>query len=266
MVKRRRAAVSVRENRDVILESFSPNYKFKDPAKRSGYLENMKQTFNYFENYADYIDGIGYRSVMGIGKLPGYALDEASFNILPVHLNIAYRHVKWDDFDIVLTEQIINRIKNIFKNEKSEQAYLDSLKPGMRVIIVDNDEMMPVTYSEMMDEDPDIEVLTLDKALERAAYWFVDNITDGYAGFSLTAAYFVLAFRLAMLEGDMNDSERFTKERYNKVWGEMYASLLYYAGQKLSEAASNMMKSQRLEKFELQERTIKGYLEYAKQD
>lgn len=226
----------------------------------------MKQTFNYFENYADYIDGIGYRSVIDINPLPGYALDEASFNILPVHLNMAYRHVKWDDFDIVLTEQIINRIKEIFKTNMSEQAYIDSLKPGMRVIIVDNDEMMPVTYSEMMNETADIEVLTLDKALERAAFWFAENIADSYAGFSLTAAYFVLAFRLAMLEGDMDDSERFTKERYNKVWGEMYASLLYYAGQKLSEAATYMRKPQLQEKFELSEETIKDYLEYAKAD
>ena len=265
-MKRRRATVSVRENRVVILEIFSPNYKFKDPAKRSGYLENMKQAINYRENYADYIDGSRYRSVIDINPLPGYALDEASFNILPVYLNMAYRHVKWDDFDIVLTEQIINRIKEIFKTNMSEQAYINSLKPGMRVIIVDNDEMMPVKYSHMMEEEPDIEVLTLDKALERAAFWFVDNITDGYAGFSLTAAYFVLAFRLAMLEGDMDDSERFSKDRYNKVWGEMYASLLYYAGQNLSEAASIMMKPQRLEKFELQKRTINDYLEYAKAD
>lgn len=147
-----------------------------------------------------------------------------------------------------------------------EQAYIDSLKPGTRVIIVDRDEMKPVTYSRMLEEEPDVEVLTLDKALEKAAFWFVENITDGYAGFSLTAAYFLLAFRLAMLEGEMDGQERFSKERYDKVWGEMYASLLYYAGQRLSQEAIDMTKSHRLEKFELQERTIKDYLENVKRD
>ena len=226
----------------------------------------MKQAFNYLENYADYIAGRRYRGMSDIDTLSGSALDEASFNILPVHLNMVYRHVKWDGFDIVLTEQIINRIKEIFKTNMGEQAYIDSLKPGTRVIIVDRDEMKPVTYSRMLEEEPDVEVLTLDKALEKAAFWFVENITDGYAGFSLTAAYFLLAFRLAMLEGEMDGQERFSKERYDKVWGEMYASLLYYAGQRLSQEAIDMTKSHRLEKFELQERTIKDYLENAKRD
>lgn len=226
----------------------------------------MKQAFNYLENYADYIAGRRFRSVLDIGTLSGSALDESSFNILPVHLNMVYRHVKWDDFDIVLTEQIINRIKEIFKENESEQSYLESLKPGMRVIIVDAEEMTPVTYYEMMSEAPEIEVLTLDKALERAGFWFVENITDGYAGFSLTAAYFVLAFRLAMLEGDMDDQERFSNERYDKVWGEMYASLLYYAGQRLSQEAIDVTKSHHLERFELSEIMIKDYLENAKHD
>ena len=226
----------------------------------------MKQAFNYLENYADYIAGRRYRGMSDIDTLSGSALDEACFNILPVHLNMVYRHVKWDGFDIVLTEQIINRIKEIFKTNMGEQAYIDSLKPGTRVIIVDRDEMKPVTYSRMLEEEPDVEVLTLDKALEKAAFWFVENITDGYAGFSLTAAYFLLAFRLAMLEGEMDGQERFSKERYDKVWGEMYASLLYYAGQRLSQEAIDMTKSHRLEKFELQERTIKDYLENVKRD
>ena len=225
----------------------------------------MKKRINYLEKYTDYISGRVFRSVLDIGKLSGYALDESCFNILPVHLSMVYRHVRWEGFDIVLTEQIISRIKDIFENDQNEQEYLDSLKPGMRVIIVDHDDMTPVTYSQMMNEDPEIEVLTLDKALDRAAFWFVENFTDGYAGFSLTAAYFVLAFRLAMLEDDMDIAERFSTGRYNKVWGEMYASLLYYAGQKLSEAAIDMIKTHQLEKFELSESTIKDYLEYVKQ-
>ena len=115
--------------------------------------------------------------------------------------------------------------------------------------------------SEMVSNSVGIEILTIDEALDRAATWFALNYTDSCYGFRMTTINFLIAFRLALMEGDMTPDERFSKERYNKVWREMYVSLLYHAGNKMIQESCKFVDRDYFAPFDLQEKEIKIYLQ-----
>ena len=265
-MKRRRAAVSVRENRDVILESFSPNYKFKDPAKRSGFINIMDYTINNKENYCDFlVNEKKITRLVDIGMIPVKFVEETSSCPLPIHMNMMYRHVDWDNFDIVLDEQMISRLYDIL-SEEEEEAFLETLKPDMRVMLVDRDEMKPISYSQMQAADPNVEVVTYDRALSFAALCAFRNISGHYEGFKLATAYFLMAFRLAMLDGEMSDKDRFSYERYQKVWNEAYSTFLFRLGVNVTESALDLKHREAPEGFALDEYDALDYQRYAKAD
>ena len=103
----------------------------------------MDYTINYKENYCDFlVNEKKITRLVDIGKIPVKFIEETSSSPLPIHLNMMYRHVDWDHFDIVLDEQMISRLKDVLMYEEDE-AYLETLKPGMRVMLVDRDEKKP---------------------------------------------------------------------------------------------------------------------------
>ena len=99
-----------------------------------------------------------------------------------------------------------------------------------------------VTYKEMLTGRVDIELCDLDQAIERAANWFVDDTLESVYTYSLFTPYYLVAFRLALMEGDMTDEERFAKDRLDDVWRKTYSSVMYFAGKKIQKEAIDMVK------------------------
>ena len=212
------------------------------------------------ENYADYMAGSKFGSLLDVKAIPGDSYKARRMEPLPTHLRIMYRHVDWTDFVVKLDEQTIEYLQRKRFYSENFKALLDALEPGMNVILVDRDTMTPVTYSQVLDNSCRVEVLTLDEAIHKAGFWFAQNFTDGYGGFALTTTYFIAAFRLAMMEGDMSDEDRFSDSRYNKVWREMYTLLLHEAGKQLIEQTTETKNSCSYWGFELDQEELNNYL------
>ncbi|MBQ4203729.1 MAG: hypothetical protein II655_08525, partial [Thermoguttaceae bacterium] len=145
---------------------------------------------------------------MDVGGVPSRLFDTSSYPLL-THMRVAYGRVNWDDFVVELDQQTINNLLAIYRDCDSYRKMLESLKPGMKVMIVDGDSMTPVTYNGLIKGTTFVEVLTYDDAINKAAEWLEDDLLDGYGGFSLTTIYYLVAFRLALMDGDMSDEERF---------------------------------------------------------
>ena len=138
---------------------------------------------------------------------------------------------------------------------------IDNMKRDVPLIAVLHSETMgPLTYNDMINGDVPIELYNTDMAIERAAYWFVDDILDSISSMGLFTEYFTLAFRLALMQGDMPDEERFSKQRLNKVWGETKASVMFSVGQLLQKQSIESMKSGRWMNFDLTEEDVHEYL------
>lgn len=226
----------------------------------------MDYTINYKENYCDFlVNEKKITRLVDIGKIPVKFIEETSSSPLPIHLNMMYRHVDWDHFDIVLDEQMISRLKDVLTYEEDE-AYLETLKPGMRVMLVDRDEKKPITYSQMKDEDPYVEVVTYDRAISFAALCAYHDISGQYEGFKSATAYFLMGFRLAVLDGEMSDKDRFSYERYQNVWNETYSTFLFRLGVNITESALDMKHCEKPEGFCLDEYDALEYKRYAKAD
>lgn len=218
------------------------------------------RTLNYLENYTDYMGGTStLGSLMDVKGIPAKAYGY-SYDPLSTHMLMMYRHMDWKDFVVKLDSQTIRLLQKKMYSEGKDMVLMNLLEPGMNVILVDRDTMLPVTYSQMSNSEKDVEVLTLDEAIHQAAYWFAQNFTDGFCGFALTSAYFLAAFRLAMMEGEMSDEDRFSTSRYNRLWREMYCLLLHEAGKQLMEQSTNERNSCCRQKFGLDESEINDYL------
>ena len=206
----------------------------------------MDYTINYKENYCDFlVNEKKITRLVDIGKIPVKFIEETSSSPLPIHLNMMYRHV-------LIYEE--------------DEAYLETLKPGMRVMLVDRDEKKPITYSQMKDEDPDVEVVTYDRAISFAALCAYHDISGQYEGFKSATAYFLMGFRLAVLDGEMSDKDRFSYERCQNVWNETYSTFLFRLGVNITESALDMKHCEKPEGFCLDEYDALEYKRYAKAD
>ena len=235
----------------------------------------MDYTINYKENYCDFlVNEKKITRLVDIGKIPVKFIEEASSSPLPIHLNMMYRHVDWDHFDLVLDELeecIPSGVDVESELERREltaaiNRFLETLKPGMRVMLVDRDEKKPITYSQMKDEDPDVEVVTYDRAISFAALCAYRDISGQYEGFKLATAYFLMGFRLAVLDGEMSDKDRFSYERCQNVWNETYSTFLFRLGVNITESALDMKHCEEPEGFCLDEYDALEYKRYAKAD
>ena len=200
------------------------------------YLNDIENNKNYLGNEPV------IRDLMDVGGIPSRLFDTSSYPLL-THMRVAYGRVNWDDFVVELDQQTINNLLAIYRDCDSYRKKLESLKPGMKVMIVDGDSMTPVTYNGLIKGTTFVEVLTYDDAINKAAEWLEDDLLDGYGGFSLTTIYYLVAFRLALMDGDMSDEERFAKSRISKVWRHTYAHMISLVAQKLEDAAIEIAKS-----------------------
>lgn len=217
------------------------------------YLNKIENNKNYLGNESV------IRDLMEVGRIPSRLFETSSYPLL-THMRVAYGRVNWDDFVVELDQQTINNLLAIYRDCNSYQKMVESLKPGMKVMIVDGDEMTPVTYNGLIKGTTYIEVLTYDDAINKAAGWFKDDLLDGYGGFSLTTIYFLAAFRLALMDGDMSDEERFAKSRISELWRRTYAHMISLLGLKLEAVAMKMTKSGYGPDFFLNDDEVENYI------
>ncbi len=217
------------------------------------YLNDIENNKNYLGNEPV------IRDLMDVGGVPSRLFDTSSYPLL-THMRVAYGRVNWDDFVVELDQQTINNLLAIYRDCDSYRKKLESLKPGMKVMIVDGDSMTPVTYNGLIKGTTFVEVLTYDDAINKAAEWLEDDLLDGYGGFSLTTIYYLVAFRLALMDGDMSDEERFAKSRISKVWRHTYAHMISLVAQKLEDAAIDIAKSSYRAEFFLDDDEVEKYI------
>jgi hypothetical protein len=172
-----------------------------------------------------------------------------------------YGHVDWEDLIYTLDDETINMLRKNKSSVGPGREVLDRLKKGAYVAILNSDTMGPVTYKDMLTGRIDIELCDLDQAIERAAFWFVDDTLESVYTYSLFTPYFLLAFRLALMEDDMTDEERFEEGRLDEVWRKTYSSVLYFAGQKFQDEAIEMAKSNYRMHFNISEYEIEDYMQ-----
>ena len=215
---------------------------------------------NNIENNTNYLYGLPIiRDLYDIEQIP-QKLYETSHYPLLTHMRMTYGRTCWEDFVVELDKPTINNILAIYRDCNCYEKMVETLKPGMKVVIVDGDTMTPVTYNGLITGSTFVEVLTYDDAIDTAANWFRDDLIDGYGGMSLTTIYFLLAFRLALMEGDMDNEERFAKSRINEVWRHTYAHMMSLVGQKLEAAAIEMAKGRYIVDFELEDAEVERYI------
>ena len=214
---------------------------------------------NGVENTPDYLKGKKAEALMDLVRMPNQAE-------LTTHLRMAYGHVNWDNLIFKLDDEIIGLIR---KNEDcicEGKDLLVKMKRGNHVAIVGNFAMEPVTFKDMITGNACFEIYDLDGAIEKAAHWFVDDLLDSVFSFSLFTSYFIMAFRLALMEDEMSDEERFAEERLEDVWFRIYSTVMYFAGKKLQHEAIDMENSLRYPSFNLSDYKIEDYLDKLKDE
>ena len=210
----------------------------------------------------------------GVENTPDYLEDESKKFVdlldlykkapetqITTHLRMIYGHLDWDNLIYTLDEETISTLRKNKFNVGPGREVVDRLKKGVCVAILNSDTMGPVTYKEMLTGRVDIELCDLDQAIEKAANWFVDDTLESVYTYSLFTPYFLLAFRLALMEGDMTDEERFEEDRLDEVWRKTYSSVLYFAGQKFQDKAIELAKSKYRMQFNISEYEIEDYMQ-----
>ena len=180
---------------------------------------------------------------------------------LTTHLRMVYGHVVWNNLVYKLDEETISLLKKHEDCISVGKRLLCDIYPGKYVAIVNADTMGPLTYQEMKSGNVMFELYDLDDAKERAAFWYVDDLLGSLYSFSLFTPYFVMALRLAVMEGHMSDEERFSEDRLNDVWCKTYSSILSLVAFKLMQQACHIEKECAIVPFNLSDYLIEEYYE-----
>lgn len=180
---------------------------------------------------------------------------------LTTHLRMVYGHVVWNNLVYKLDEETISLLKKHEDCISMGKRLFCDIYPGKYVAIVNADTMGPLTYQEMKSGNVMFELYDLDDAKERAAYWYVDDLLGSLYSFSLFTPYFVMALRLAVMEGHMSDEERFSEDRLNDVWCKTYSSILSLVAFKLMQQACHVEKECAIVPFNLSDYLIEEYYE-----
>ena len=134
---------------------------------------------NNIENNTNYLYGLPIiRDLYDIEQIP-QKLYETSHYPLLTHMRMTYGRTCWEDFVVELDKPTINNILAIYRDCNCYEKMAETLKPGMKVVIVDGDTMTPVTYNGLITGSTFVEVLTYDDAIDTAANWFRDDLIDG---------------------------------------------------------------------------------------
>ena len=180
---------------------------------------------------------------------------------LTTHLRMVYGHVVWNNLVYKLDEETISLLKKHEDCISVGKRLLCDIYPGKYVAIVNADTMGPLTYQEMKSGNVMFELYDLDEAKERAAFWYVDDLLGSLYSFSLFTPYFVMALRLAVMEGHMSDEERYSEDRLNDVWCKTYSSILSLVAFKLMQQACHVEKECAIVPFNLSAYLIEEYYE-----
>lgn len=194
-----------------------------------------------------------YRS--GVENTPDYLKNETDVFVnlsdvypkspevqITTHLRMIYGHVDWENLIYTLDNETIHLLRKYKDCVSHGREVLGRLKKGLCVAILKTDTMGPVAYKEMVTGSIEIELYDLDQAIDNAARWFLEDTMESVYTYSLFTPYFLVAFRLALMEGDMTDEERFAKDRLDDVWCKTYSSVMYFAGKKIQKEAIDMVK------------------------
>lgn len=213
---------------------------------------------NEVENTADYL---GHRipmfnELMDVKGVPEYV-------DIPTHLRMMYGHTDWKDHVVRLTPEMMTQLREKKDRIDVGRKVLPRMYAGMTVAILNNETMGPVSYNEMMSDGCWLELLDLDEAIDRAAFWFTEDILEPDGDFHFFTCYFLLAFRLALMEGEMDEEKRFEKERLDETWRKTWTTVLFYVGQKVMNKAIEAEKRKVGPCFELEQKEVDRYLEDA---
>ena len=169
-----------------------------------------------------------------------------------------------DSLVVILEDEKADLMDMLKKHEDcismGKRIFCD-IYPGKYVAIVNADAMGPLTYQELKSGNVMFELYDLDDAKERAAFWYVDDLLGSLYSFSLFTPYFVMALRLAVMEGHMSDEERFSEDRLNDVWCKTYSSILSLVAFKLMQQACHIEKECAIVPFNLDDYLIEEYYE-----
>lgn len=212
-----------------------------------------------------------YRS--GVENTPDYLKNETGVFVnlsdvypkspevqITTHLRMIYGHVDWENLIYTLDDGTIRLLRKHKEWICHGQEVVDRLRKGLCVAILNTDTMGPVTYKEMLIGHVKIELFDLDQAIDNAAKWFLEDTMESVYTYSLFTPYFLVAFRLALMEGDMSDEERFAEDRLSEVWRKTFSSVMYFAGQKMQKEAIDMVKKDYSMPFNLNECEINDFL------
>ena len=180
---------------------------------------------------------------------------------LMTHLRMLYGHVDWQNMIVKMDQPTIDLLKKNAERICEGRDVLWKLRIGQHVALLTQDTMEAVTYNELKAGNADIELLDLEESIERAAYWLIEEILDSSYGFSIYSTYFLVAYRLALLEGCMDEDERFSDDRLEQVWRTTISDVVVCTCLRLLEKVSRGEKLYLYAPFHLDEYAVEDYLE-----
>ena len=216
----------------------------------------MKNYRKGVENTPDFLEG---KSQMIVNLMDADTRPDTAD--LTTHLRMVYGHVVWNNLVYKLDEETISLLKKHEDCISMGKRLVCDIYPGKYVAIVNSETMGPLTYKEMKSGNVMFELYDLDEVKEQAAHWYVEDLLASFYSFSLFTPYFVIALRLAVMEGHMSDEERFSEDRLNEVWYNTFSSVFSLIGYKLMQQANHIEKSCTIAPFNLDEYLIEKYYE-----
>ena len=216
----------------------------------------MGNYLNKIENTKDYLgnDTPMFTKLLDIHERP-------EGQDIMTHLRMLYGHVDWRNMIVKVDQPTIGLLKKNAERICEGRDVLWKLRIGQYVALLTQDMMEPVTYNELKAGNADIELLDLEVAIERAANWFIEDLFEAAFGFKIFSSYFLVAYRLALLTGQMDDDERFSDKRQEQVWQDTFSEVIVCAFSKLMRDLAKGDKTYLYAPFHLKEYAVEDYLE-----
>ena len=216
----------------------------------------MGNYLNKIENTKDYLgnDTPMFTKLLDIHERP-------EGQEIMTHLRMLYGHVDWRNMIVKVDQPTIGLLKKNAERICEGRDVLWKLRIGQYVALLTQDMMEPVTYNELKAGNADIELLDLEVAIERAANWFIEDLFEAAFGFKIFSSYFLVAYRLALLTGQMDDEVRFSEQRLSDVWKKTFSEVMICVCSKLIKDVAKGEKWFMNNPFRLMEHDVENYLE-----
>ena len=210
---------------------------------------------NEIENTKDYL-GDNTPMFTKLMDLP----DRQEGQDLMTHLRMLYGHVDWQNLIVKMDQPTIDLLKKNADRFGIEDD-LGKLREGRHIALLNSNMLEPVTYIELKTGAVNIDLVDLEEAIEQAAFWLMEEYLDCMFSFGLFTPYFLLAYRLALMEGWMDDDERFSDKRQEQVWQDTFSEVIVCAFSKLMRDLVKGDKTYLYAPFHLKEYAVEDYLE-----